>query len=131
MRSTRVVTKDGEKIVLGRINEHDVDAMIPFPAIGEQIAERAGCPVTDSGMVRRSVRRRLMGIRSTPAENVPLTEPEIATCNASHRRFMQGLIAATVLLLIGGIAIDAMTASPTSYASGYFAPVSPQLPAKK
>ena len=62
LRATRLLTKDGEKIRLGTVNEDNVDPALPFPEIGAKIAERAGVDIIDAGTVRRSIERRVLGL---------------------------------------------------------------------
>ena len=61
LRATRVLTKDGQHVRLGNVNEDNVDQALPFPEIGHKLAQRAGCEVADGGMVRRSIERRVLG----------------------------------------------------------------------
>jgi len=120
LRATRLRTKDGSHVRLGNVNEDNVDAALPFPEIGRRIAERAGCQVVDGGTVRRSIERRVMGFigRKTPIEaSPPLTEAEMAELKGRHTRAMTYLIAVMAVLVVGGIAVDVLTAPPASYAT--------------
>jgi hypothetical protein len=120
LRATRLVTKDGQYVRLGNVNEDNVDAALPFPEIGAQIAARAGVSVVDGGTVRRSVERRLLGLigRKTPPEaSPPLTEAEIAELSGRHTRAVRNLVIVMAVLVVGGIAIDLFTESRTSFAT--------------
>jgi hypothetical protein len=119
LRATRLLTKDGRHIRLGNVNEDNQDQALPFPEIGAKIAERAGVDVVDGGTVRRSIERRLLGLigRKSPPEASPqLTDLEIAEINGRHKRALRNLIIGMSLLVLGGIAVDIVTAPRTSYA---------------
>jgi hypothetical protein len=119
LRATRIVTKDGRHVRLGNVNEDNIDQALPFPEIGAKIAERAGAPIVDGGMVRRSIERRVMGFvgRKTALENSPpITEAEMAEIGGRHSRAMRYLVIVMAVLVVGGIAIDVFTAPKTSFA---------------
>jgi hypothetical protein len=119
LRATRLRTKDGGHVRLGNVNEDNVDAALPFPEIGARIAQRAGVGVVDGGTVRRSVEGRVLGLlgRKTAIEaSPPLPEAEIAALNGRHARAVRYLVAVMAVLVVGGIAIDVLTAPRTSFA---------------
>lgn len=119
LRATRLVTRDGQYVRLGNVNEDNVDPALPLPEIGAKIAERAGVAVVDGGTVRRSVERRLLGLigRKSAIEASPvLTEPEMQQLKSRHNRAMLYLIVVTTVLVAGGIAVDILTAPRTSFA---------------
>jgi len=128
LRATRLLTRDGEHIRLGTVNEDNVEQALPFPEIGSKIAERAGVNILDGGTVRRSIERRVLGFinRKTAPENSPsLTEGELKDLRGRHKRAMLYLIVAAIVLIVSGIAVDALTAPPTSFAArGASAPAS-------
>jgi hypothetical protein len=120
LRATRLVTKDGQHVRLGNVNEDNVDPALPFPEIAGKIAERAGCPVVDGGTVRRSLEKGILGLigRKTPPEaSPPLGEAEIVELNGRHARAIRYLIVAATLLVAAGIAVDIVSASRTSFAT--------------
>jgi hypothetical protein len=120
LRATRIVTKDGRHVRLGNVNEDNIDQALPFPEIGAKIAERAGAPIVDGGMVRRSIERRVMGFigRKTALENSPpITEAEMAEIGGRHSRAMRYLVIVMAVLVVGGIAMDVFTAPKTSFAT--------------
>lgn len=116
LTSTRLTTKDGQHVVLGYTNANDQDDQIPFPAVGAEIAKRAGVTMTDHGVVHRSLQKRVLGIASTADEHATLPPAEIAAINAAHTRNMRLLVAALALLVLGGITLDFATASRTGFA---------------
>lgn len=103
MKTVRIVTKSGERIVLGRTNERDDDPKFPFPTIGQQIAERAGVEVVDRGNIMREFHRRMFGLTDRAASG---PEPELAQLNKQHNTFLTILIVAMVVLLGLGIVGD-------------------------
>ncbi len=116
VRATRLITRDGQKIVLGYVNEGNQDQTFPFPEIGAEIAKRAGINVADRGTVRRSLKKRALGLTSAAPDNTSVPEAEIATIRALHRRSMIALIAGLLALVVGGIALDATIGPRSSYA---------------
>ena len=108
---TRVVTKDGQLIVLGCCNEQNPDHTFPFDRIADQLAERTGLTVTDLGHVRQKRTLGLLSAGADLAEPEQLAETDIARINSHHNRF---IVVASVLLaaLLGlGITSDVMTTS--------------------
>lgn len=135
LKSTRLSTKSGQQVVLGYTNVNDLDDQIPYPAIGAEIAKRAGVDVKDFGVVRRSLQKRVLGITAKGDDSQKLPDGDIAAINASHSRNLRLLVAALAVLVVGGIALDFLTASRTSFAEmgaglANTAPASP-TPAKK
>jgi hypothetical protein len=132
LKSTRLTLSNGDRLVLGYTDSNDTDDIFPYPQIGAEIAGRSGKTVTDHGVVRRSVQKRMRGAPSGTDENIPMTESELAAINSSHRRNVLGVVTGLVLLVAVGIAIDFATASRTSFvdlAAGTSAPA--PVPAKK
>ena len=120
LRATRLLTRNGEHIRLGTVNEDNVDQALPFLEIGRRIAERAGVNILDAGVVRRSIERRMLGFfarKTAPENSPPLTQAEIRRLQSRHRRAMLYLVAGATLLVLGGIAIDVFTAERTSFAT--------------
>ena len=129
LRATRIVTKDGRHVRLGNVNEDNVDSALPFPEIAAKVAERAGVGIVDGGLVRRSIQRRVLGLigRKTPLEDSPaVTDAELAEISGRHARAMRYLVIVMAVLVVGGIAIDVLTAPTTSFAT-----VGASGPAKK
>lgn len=120
LRATRLLTKDGHHVRLGNVSEDNVDRALPFPEIGAKIAERAGVGVVDGGMVRRSIERKVMGFvgRKTAIENSPpVTQEELKEIDGRHARTMLYLMIGLAVLIVGGIAIDVISAPRTSFAT--------------
>lgn len=111
MRGVQIVTKDGAKIPLGYVNESNVDPVFPFPTIAQQIAARAGVPVTDRGNVKRWMTKKIFGIKSSEQENTPVPETEIARLNTQHNRVTAAIVIVLLALLGFGIADDFWTGS--------------------
>ena len=129
LRATRLVTKDGQHVRLGNVNEDNVDAALPFPEIGAKIAERAGVGVIDGGTVRRSIERRVLGLfgrKTAIEESPPFTEGEMAEIKGRHARAIRYLVAVMAVLVVGGVAVDVLMAPRTA-----FAPVGGSVPEGK
>ncbi|MEZ5908527.1 MAG: hypothetical protein R3D31_06965 [Hyphomicrobiaceae bacterium] len=107
MRATRIVTRSGDKIVLGHYNEHDPDVSLPYDKIAHRIAERAEIKVADFGTVRRAAHQKLLGLVGD-SERMP--ESEIEELNRGHARFMRGLILVLCALVAFGILSDVFLA---------------------
>jgi hypothetical protein len=114
LTSLRVVPKNGEPVVLGYTNAHEQDEQFPYDLIAQRIAARSGVPITDHGMVRRSLQKRALGLKSESREQLPVAE--IEALNIAHQRNIRGLVLGLGILLLAGIAIDFLTASRTTYA---------------
>ena len=111
MQTVRILTKSGERIVLGRTNENDDDPKFPFPTIGGQIAQRAGVELADRGNIMREFHRRMFGLTDRAASG---PEPEIEQLNKQHGSFLTFLIVVLVALLGLGIAGDLITETTDS-----------------
>jgi hypothetical protein len=109
LRGTRLVTKDGQKIPLGHVSDANSDPVFPIPEIAGEIAARAGVAVVDSGNVRRSVRRKWLGLKTPDPENAPILEADVARLNLQHRRVMLAIVAAMVALVGLGLFHDFST----------------------
>ncbi len=103
MQTIRIITKSGERIVLGRTNERDDDPKFPFPTIGRQIAARAGVEIIDRGNIMREFHRRMFGLTDRAGSG---PEPEIAELNKQHNSFLTILVVALAVFLVLGIASD-------------------------
>lgn len=106
LRGARIVTKSGEKIPLGYVNEANVDPMMPVSEIASEIARRAGLGVVDHGTVRRQVHKKLRGIRATDDAASPITEADIAALNRRHNNVMIGVCGVLFLLVSAGLLVD-------------------------
>ena len=107
MREARIITKGGEQHSLGYVSEADTDPLFPLKDIAQRICGNCGVNLLEQPGVRRQMRKVLLGIKDDA--NVPVTEEMVAALNRSHNRFMLGLIAVMVLLLVAGIGIDFST----------------------
>jgi hypothetical protein len=115
LTSVRLVPKTGEPIVLGYTNAHEQDDQFPYGDIAARIARSAGIGITDHGTVRRSLQQRVLGMKSTGSEPLPVAELE--ALNVAHTRNIKGLVVGLGVLLLVGIGIDVATASRTTYAA--------------
>ena len=106
LKGARLTLKDGSNVPIGYVSEAKVDPAFPYPVIAKQIADRARLPLIDRGNVRRSVRRKMLGIASGLAEGDIVEERDIEKLNQSHSSFMLALVGGLMLLIAVGIVDD-------------------------
>ncbi len=107
LKGARIIAKDGRMIRLGYVNEANEDPAFPYIEIAERIANRAGVPLVDGGNVRRSARRKMMGLRSDgPPEAHEVDDEEMRELNRKHARLMTALVTGLVALVLLGIVGD-------------------------
>lgn len=106
MRGARIVTRSGDTIQLGYLNEANVDPAFPYAEIAEKIAARAGLVIDDRGAVRRKVTNKMLGFKSDADSADAINEQTIADLNLRHRQVVIAMIAGLVLLVGIGIAVD-------------------------
>lgn len=111
LQGARIQTKDGKTIPLGYVSEANVDPCFPYPEIARKIAERARLPMIDRGNVRRSMRHKMLGLKSPDAHRL-VSEEEIAALNKSHASLVAWLIGAILLLMAIGIVDDIASDTP-------------------
>ncbi len=108
LKGARILTKSGDKIRLGYVNEANVDPAFPYVEIAERIANRAGVEFIDAGNVRRSYPRKVLGIASGPREQHSIDEIQMRDLNRKHARLMAMLILGLFILVGFGIVGDLM-----------------------
>jgi hypothetical protein len=111
LKGARIVTRDGRMHRLGYVPEMDQDAALPYVAIAEQIAARAGHKLVDRGSVRRTVRQKMLGIRAVDDPNAPIDDDLVEDINRRHRDLVRLLVGGLVALVAAGIAIDILDES--------------------
>lgn len=125
LKGARVHTKDGSWVRLGYVSEANVDPALPFPEIAQRIAARAGVTVEDRGTVRRSVRKKMLGIKAEE-EGAPIDEAMLAELNRRHRNVVLGLVGGLTLLIGIGMVMDVLSeASQPAPAASAPAPAKP------
>lgn len=136
LKGARVNMKDGSSVPIGYVSEANVDPAFPYPVIARQIADRARLPLIDRGNVRRSVRRKMMGIASSAETERLVDEKDIAKLNQTHSSFMLALVGGLLLLIAVGIVDDIQSGGLQgdwghSVSAEPQAPVTPVKPPKK
>ncbi len=111
LQGARVHTKDGKAIPLGYVSEKCIDPCFPYPEIARKIAERARLPMIDRGHVRRSLRHKMLGLKSPNADLV-VDEPQIAALNRSHANMVLALVSVVLVLMAIGIVDDLSSGTP-------------------
>ena len=112
LKGARIITKSGDKVRLGYVNEANVDPAFPYIEIAERIANRAGVEIIDAGSVRRSMPKKMLGIVAGPREKHSIDEIQMRELNRKHARLMGILVFGLVLLIGFGIVGD-MVQPPT------------------
>lgn len=112
MKGARVILKDGTVIPLGYVAEADSDPVLPYPEIARHIAQRARLPLIDRGHVRRSVHRKILGLRAAPSESDIVDPKEIERLNHAHSTFLLVLIGVFLVLMAIGIVEDFASGVP-------------------
>jgi hypothetical protein len=107
LKGARLITKDQQTIALGYVSDANVDPSFPYPEIAKKIADRARLPLIDRGNVRRSVHRKLFGIKSATDDAATIVdEAAIANLNRNHRNVVLALILGMVGMLAVGLVDD-------------------------
>lgn len=132
LKGARLTLKDGSNIKLGYVSEANVDPTFPYPEIAKAIADRARLPVIDRGNVRRSIRRKLLGLKVAPRTGPDVVEErDIANLNRSHSNVMLALIGGLVVLMVIGLVEDFTATVPIGRPSAPAVQAAkPVLPAK-
>jgi hypothetical protein len=133
LMATRVVTREGEAVVLGFTNPENPDQTFPYPKIADDIAQRTGLQVAHHGAVRRNAVNRLLGTTGRNPTDDKVTQEELEGVKVRHGRAMRVIIGGFAALFIAGILIDVFSASRTAFAplSDDGAPTKKEAPAKK
>ncbi|MEO1282911.1 MAG: hypothetical protein AAFV69_14375 [Pseudomonadota bacterium] len=118
LKGTRIILKDETAVPLGYVSEANVDPALPFDEIAEKIAARAGVEIDDAGHVRRSAQRKIMGLRATEEDRVPISETEVADLNVRHGRVIFALVGTLMVLVGAGIFTDRDARYPWSNPTG-------------
>lgn len=111
LQGARLHTNDGRAIPLGYVSEKCIDPCFPYPEIARKIAERARLPMIDRGHVRRSLRHKMLGLKSPNAE-VLVDDAQIAALNRSHANMVLGLVSFVLILMAVGIVDDLSSGTP-------------------
>jgi hypothetical protein len=127
LKGSRLMLKDGTAIPLGYVSEANVDPAFPFNEIAERIAARAGLNVTDRGTVRRSVQKKMLGIKAGEDDGATIEQAMLDELNRRHYRLVLGIIGGLVALIAVGIVMDIVseTAPPNVAAPAAPAPAKP------
>lgn len=114
LQGARLQTKDGKTIPLGYVAESCIDPCMPYPEIAAKIAERARLPMIDRGHVRRSLRHKMLGLKSPNADRL-VEADEIAAINRRHKTLVLALISTLVVLMALGIVDDISGDTPVGH----------------
>jgi hypothetical protein len=113
LKGARVVTKEGKNVPLGYVSEANVDPTFPYPVIAKEIADRSRLPLIDRGNVRRSLRRKYLGLKSGGVnEDDIVDDAQIAELNKGHKNMVLGLVSGLVILVAVGVVLDLSSGTP-------------------
>jgi hypothetical protein len=132
LKGARIVLKDGKTVPIGYVSEANVDPAFPYPEIAKKIAERANLPLIDRGNVRRSFRRKYLGLKSGGVNEVDtVDETQIAELNKSHRNMVLGLVSGLAVMIAIGIVLDLASNIPIGQTASTLVAPAAKTPAKK
>lgn len=106
MRSSSLVTKDGERLMLGYVIEDSVDAAFPFHKIAEDIAGRAGVKVTDLGAVKAGGQYRALFKGAPPWEAEAVSDDTFLELKMRNHRVMGWIVIALLGLITLALVVD-------------------------
>ena len=112
-RATYLVTKDGERLTLGYVNENEEDPDVPFTRIAKELAEQAEVPLKDIGKVHAGSQLKALRKGPPPIDSEPLSEEDFAEFRRRNHWLMFGMAMLLFGLTAIGILIDL-------YRAGYF-----------
>lgn len=106
MRSSCIVTKDGDRHVLGYMKEHATDPAFPFSEISHEIAMRSGLPLQDRGTILAGG-QYLAAIRGAPAwDKTPLSPQAVQLSRKAAQKFWWIMLAISAAILVVGVGIE-------------------------
>ena len=107
VQSACLVRNDGRRLTLGYVQERPQDPWIPFHTIAEQIAEKAGVPVVNRGVVQGTTGLRAL-IQDEPAWDAPEIEPDkLEKIRKSEKLGWTIMMALIAIVAVGSIAFQA------------------------
>jgi len=106
MRASCIVTRDGDRHVLGYTKEQATDPAFPFSEISHEIAMRAGKPMSDRGTIMAGG-QYLAAIKGSPSwEKEPLSPKAVQTSRKAAQKFWWIMLAIGATIIIAGIGIE-------------------------
>lgn len=129
LQGARIHTKDGKTVPLGYVAEQCIDPCFPYPEIARKIAERARLPMIDRGHVRRSLRHKMLGLKSPNADTI-VEANDIAALNRSHANMVLALVSVVVVLMAIGIVDDLSSNTPIGATASMFSSATTKAPAQ-
>lgn len=106
MRASSIVTRDGERHVLGYTKEQSTDPAFPFSEICHEVAMRAGLPLSDKGTIHAGG-QYLAAFRGSPSwDKAPLSPAAVQIARKAAQRFWWIMIGISSAILITGVSIE-------------------------
>lgn len=107
VQSACLVRKDGQRLTLGYVRENHEDPWIPFHSIAEQLANRAGVPLRDRGVVEGNKGLHAV-LQDEPSWDAPpLAQDRLEKLRRLERYGWTVLVLAFVLVAIAAIGFQA------------------------
>lgn len=105
-RCSTIVLKDGERVTLGYVNEHEQDPDFDYPKIAEQIAHRAEVPCSNKGRVVAGGHLSVMR-KGTPSwDEGTIPDDVFEEFRRRNHWLMFGMAMALIGLTVIGVLID-------------------------
>ncbi len=105
-RASCIVLKDGERVTLGYVNEHDDDPDFDYTKMASLIAERANVPLSDKGRVVAGGHISAMR-RGTPAwDKDSIPDDDYLEFRRRNHWLMFGMAIGLIGLAVVGVLID-------------------------
>lgn len=106
MRASSIVTRDGERHILGYTKEQATDPAFPFSEISHEVAMRAGLPLSDKGTIHAGG-QYLAAFRGAPSwDKSPLSPAAVQTARKAAQKFWWIMIAISSAILVAGVSIE-------------------------
>lgn len=106
MQATSLRLQDGRRLLLGYVNENSPDPALDYPAIGREIAARAGAEVTQIEPVDGGYHVQALMHGAPPEDATPLSPGAMADFRRDNLWVKIGLAALLFGLASAGLAID-------------------------
>ncbi|NJM34253.1 MAG: hypothetical protein HC850_05535 [Rhodomicrobium sp.] len=107
VQSACLVHKDGKRLTLGYVRDKAEDPWMPFPEIAAKVADRAGVPVVDKGIVEGNKGLRAL-VQDEPGwDAAPLAQERLEQLRRIERMGWTALVAVFALAAVAAIAFQA------------------------
>lgn len=103
---TSLLTNDGDRILLGPVNENEADPAIDYNKVATKIAEKANVPISNKGVIDAGTQLGVLFKGSPNWDKDPISEGRIETIRRRGQTARHGLVVAVLALAaIGSVLI--------------------------